>query len=131
MEVEGALTRMASGPTSDAVVDRLQHGIAVGLASMTAVSEVGRGQPSLADRVVARALALSVDPAASSDATAEILISLARGNRELLERALRRVRARGVDRPSRLTAPAVELLQVALERLSDTVVGVTPERRTP
>src|SRR4051812_40542961 len=91
------------------------------LRSMSAVFELGRGQPSLADRLVARALALSVDPATPSDSAADALITLARGNRELLERAQRRVRARGVDRPSRLTAPAAELLQIALEHLIDNV----------
>jgi hypothetical protein len=93
---------------------------------MTVVSELGRGQPSLPDRLVARALALSVDPATSLDSTTTALISLARGNRELLERALRRVRARGVDRPSRLTARAADLLQVALEQLASNVAPTSP-----
>ena len=120
-EVEGAYTELASGLARGAVVGPWRYATAVGVVSMTAVSELGRGQPSLADRLVARALALSVDPATSLDASTDALISLARGSRELLERALRLVRARGVDRPSRLTARAAELLHAALEKVANCV----------
>jgi hypothetical protein len=120
----GRVGRDARGPV--VVARRRQYATAVGVVAMTVVSELGRGQPSLPDRLVARALALSVDPATSSDSTTAALISLARGNRELLERALRRVRARGVDRPSRLTARAADLLQVALEQLASNVAPTSP-----
>jgi hypothetical protein len=98
---------------------------------MTTVSELGRGQPSLADRLVTLALTLSIDPATTLDSATEALVHLSRGSCDHLERALRRARARGGDRPSQVTARAVELLRLALEHLVNTVAPPTsPEGRT-
>jgi hypothetical protein len=96
---------------------------------MTTVSELGRGQPSLADRLVSLALALSMDPATTLDSATEALVRLSRGSCDHLERALRRARARGVDRPTQITARAIELLRVALEHLVNTVAPTSPEGR--
>ena len=60
---------------------------------------------------------LSVDPAISLDAATDALTRLERGSRELLEPALRRVRLRGADRLSPITAVAITLLQVTLDHL--------------
>ena len=97
---------------------------------MTAASAVGRRQPPLADRIATRALALSVDPPISFDSATDALLRLWRGNRELLERALRRLRLRSADCPSPLTALATTLLQVTLDQLEDGVATASPQRRT-
>ena len=95
---------------------------------MTALDHVGRVRPSLADRLAARALALALDPATSTQRAADALTSLARGNPVALERALRRVRARGADRPSPLIAGAADALRLALDRLAYPPLAVSTEQ---
>lgn len=110
------------------------YATAAGVALVTRLDQVGRARPSLADRLAARALALAVDPAIPAHAAADALIRLACANPGALERALRRVRARGADRPSRLATGAADALRLARDRVADQAAVVSAEqvvRRRP
>ena len=85
---------------------------------------IRRGRPSLAQRLAARAMASAVDTRIPVDAAADALLTLARRQREPLERALVQVLRPGTDRSSPHATGAASVLRVALDRL-DASAGET------
>jgi hypothetical protein len=76
----------------------------------------GRGRPSLAHRLAARAMALAVDTATPTETAADALFRLAGGQRRPLEQALLHVAPEATRRPSPLATIAATTLQIALAR---------------
>ena len=71
----------------------------------------GRGRPSLAQRLAARAMALAVDTETPADTAADALLRLARGQRQPLERALLHMAPQAEQRPSPLATTAPTTLR--------------------
>jgi hypothetical protein len=75
------------------------------------VSSARFGQP---ERLEALAFGLATDSGGRLDASAAELMRLAKGDRNALTGALRRIEWRQLDRPSDLAEKAAELLRAAL-----------------
>jgi hypothetical protein len=85
---------------------------------MTGLDLVGRGRPSLPQRLAAQAMALALDTRTPTDTAADALMRLARERRDPLERALFRVVGPDGDPPNPLAARAASALGLALDRLA-------------
>ena len=80
---------------------------------------LGRRQAPVSDRLAARALALAVEPGTSIHTAADSLVDLARGDADLLQRALSRLASRPAGRPSHLASSAAHFLRAAIELVAD------------
>jgi gamma-glutamylcysteine synthetase len=85
----------------------------------------GRRRP-LTDRLVARAFALAIDPAAVSAESAAVR-RLADADHDALRRALQRVEWRYDDRPSRIPEAAADILRLALSVRTGAPPSATPQ----
>jgi hypothetical protein len=81
----------------------------------------------LTDRLVARAFALAIDPAAVSAESAAVLRQLAGADDDALRRALQRVEWRYVDRPGRIAEAAADILRLGLSVRSGAEPSAAPQ----
>jgi hypothetical protein len=84
----------------------------------------------LTDRLVARAFALAIDPAAVSAESAAALRRLAGADHDALHRALQRVEWRYVDRPGRIAEAAADILRLGLSACTGAEPRPPPRRST-
>jgi hypothetical protein len=80
----------------------------------------------LTDRLVARAFALAIDPAAVSTESAAVR-RLADADHDALRRALEHLEWRYVDRPSRIAESAADVLRLALSTRTGAARSATPQ----
>jgi hypothetical protein len=98
----------------------------LGVLSLKVPTGMARPRRPLTDRLVARAFALAIDPAAvSAESTA--VRHLARADPDALRRALQRVEWRYVDRPSRIAEAAADILRLALSTRTGSAPSATPQ----